>query len=62
MIEYLEIVRLGRVTALIKDIIKPSIELAIIQFSQFSGLIISALSAAALVRLRSSNSYKCNGH
>ena len=52
MIEYLEIIRLGRVTALIKDIIKPSIELALIQFSQSNGLIISVLSAAALIGLR----------
>ena len=61
MIEYLEIIRLERVTALIKDIIKPSIELALIQFSQFNGLIISALSAAALIRLWSFSRYICNG-
>ena len=53
MIEYLEIIRLERVTALINDIIKPSIELAIIQFSQSIGLVISVLSAAALITLRS---------
>ena len=61
MIEYLEIIRLGRVTALIKDIIKPSIELALIQFSQSNGLIISVLSAAALIGLRYSISYIRNG-